>query len=70
MSEIKHIHDVEGLNARLQAITRRAHVDMRYLHDDRSRRHIVEATLECTRILDVGAGMRGHLDALEGRVAN
>ena len=63
-----HIHDVEGLNARLQEITRRARIDLRYLHDDRSRRHIVEATLECTRILDIGAGMRDHLGALAGRV--
>ncbi len=63
-----HIHDVEGLNARLQEITRRARIDLRYLHDDRSRRHIVEATRDCARILDVGAGMRDHLGALGDRV--
>jgi SAM-dependent methyltransferase len=68
MTGKKHIHDVAGLNARLQEITRRARIDMRYLHDDRSRRHIVAATLECARILDVGAGMRDHLGALAGRV--
>ncbi len=68
MSDKKHIHDVAGLNARLQDITRRARVDLRYLHDDRSRQHIVAATLECGRILDVGAGMRGHLGALGDRV--
>ena len=68
MTEKKHIHDVAGLNARLQAITRRARIDMRYLHDDRSRQHIVAATRDCTRILDVGAGMRDHLGALAGRV--
>jgi 2-polyprenyl-3-methyl-5-hydroxy-6-metoxy-1,4-benzoquinol methylase len=68
MPEIKHIHDVEGLNAHLQAITRRAHVDMRYLHDDRSRQHIVAATSTCTRILDIGAGMRDHLGTLGDRV--
>ena len=65
----KHrIHDVDGLNARLQDITRRARVDLRYLHDDRAREHIVAATRDCARILDVGAGMRGHLGALAGRV--
>ncbi len=68
MTRKKRIHDVEGLNARLQEITRRARIDMRYLHDDRSRQHIVAATLECTRILDVGAGMRDHLGALGDRV--
>lgn len=68
MTEPKRIHDVEGLNARLQAITRRARVDLRYLHDDRSRQHIVAATANCARILDIGAGMRGHLGALTGRV--
>jgi len=68
MTERKPIHDVEGLNARLQAITRRARVDLSYLHDDRSREHIVAATRDCARILDVGAGMRGHLGALAGRV--
>jgi SAM-dependent methyltransferase len=68
MTERTRIHDVEGLNARLQAITRRARVDLRYLHDDRSREHILGATRDCARILDVGAGMRGHLGALTGRV--
>lgn len=68
MTERRRIHDVEGLNARLQEITRRAKVDLRYLHDDRSREHIVAATHGCTRILDVGASMRGHLDARDDRV--
>lgn len=68
MTEQKRIHDVEALNARLRAITRRARVDLRYQHDDRTREHIVEATRDCARILDVGAGMRGHLTALAGRV--
>lgn len=68
MTGKKHIHDVEGLNARLQEITRRAAVDLRYLHDDRTRQHVVAATAGCTRILDVGAGMRDHLGALGGRV--
>jgi SAM-dependent methyltransferase len=68
MTERKRIHDVEDLNARLQAITRRAKVDLRYLHDDRSREHIVAATRDCARILDIGAGMRGHLSALGDRV--
>jgi SAM-dependent methyltransferase len=68
MTGKKHIHDVEGLNARLQDITRRARIDLRYLHDDRSRQHIVEATRACDRILDIGAGMRDHLGALGDRV--
>jgi SAM-dependent methyltransferase len=68
MTQPKRIHDVEDLNARLQAITRRARVDLRYLHDDRTRQHIVDATRDCARILDVGAGMRGHLGQLAGRV--
>lgn len=68
MTQKKHIHDVAGLNARLQEITRRAQVDMRYLHDDRSRQHIVDATQHCALILDIGAGMRDHLGALGNRV--
>jgi 2-polyprenyl-3-methyl-5-hydroxy-6-metoxy-1,4-benzoquinol methylase len=68
MIEQKHIHDVEGLNARLQEITRRARVDLRYLHDDRSRQHIIEATRDSARILDVGAGMRDHLGGFGDRV--
>lgn len=68
MTEPRRIHDTEGLNARLQEITRRARVDLRYLHDDRSREHIVAATRDCALILDVGAGMRGHLGDLAGRV--
>lgn len=69
MSDKKtRIHDVEGLNARLKEITRRVHVDISYLHDDRSREHVVWATREAVLVLDVGAGMRGHLDELAGRV--
>ena len=68
MTGKKHTHDVEGTNARLQAITSRAKVDLRYLHDDRSRQHIVDATRHCGLILDVGAGMRDHLGALGDRV--
>jgi SAM-dependent methyltransferase len=68
MTDPKRIHDVEGLNAHLQEITRRARIDLRYLHDDRSRAHIVAATVGCDRILDVGAGMRDHLVRLGGRV--
>jgi hypothetical protein len=36
MTDPKCIHDVEGLNAHLQEITRRARIDLRYLHDDRA----------------------------------
>jgi SAM-dependent methyltransferase len=68
MTGKKHIHDVEGMNARLQAITNRAKVDLCYLHDDRSRQHIVDATQRCGLILDVGAGMRDQLGALGDRV--
>ncbi|MEM7667846.1 MAG: methyltransferase domain-containing protein, partial [Pseudomonadota bacterium] len=68
MTEKRRIHDVEGLNTKLQAITRRARVDLRYLHDNRTRQHIVDATQEDARILDVGAGMRDHLGALGDRV--
>jgi SAM-dependent methyltransferase len=68
MTGKKHIHDVDRLNARLREITRRARVDLRYLHDDRSRQHIIEATGDCALILDVGAGMRGYIGALQNRV--
>ncbi len=68
MTERRRIHDVEGLSERLQTITNRARVDLRYLHDERTREHIIAATRDCSRILDIGAGMRGHLGALAGRV--
>ncbi|MEM7176820.1 MAG: class I SAM-dependent methyltransferase [Pseudomonadota bacterium] len=68
MTGKRRIHDVDGLNQRLQAITRRATVDLRYLHDNQTRAHIVAATREADRILDVGAGMRDHLGALGERV--
>ncbi|MEL6476903.1 MAG: methyltransferase domain-containing protein [Pseudomonadota bacterium] len=64
----QHIHDVEGLNARLQAITRRARVDLRYLHDNRTRAHILDAVAVAEMILDVGASMREDGAALPGRV--
>lgn len=59
MGEKRRLHDVEGLGARLRAITLRARVDLRYLHDDRTRAHIAAATVGARRVLDVGAGMRG-----------
>ena len=62
------IHDVEGLNARLKEITRRVGVDLRYLHDDRMREHVAAATRDAVLVLDVGAGMRGHRAAPQGRV--
>ena len=64
----RRIHDVEGLNARLQAVTRRVRVDLRYLHDDRTRDHVVAATAGASRILDLGGGMRDQLAALGARV--
>ena len=63
----RRIHDVEGLNARLQEITRRARVDLRFLHDDRTRDHVIEQVAGAGRILDVGDGMRGHRHLLAGR---
>lgn len=65
MVEKRRIHDVEGLNAGLQAITRRAKIDLRYLHDNRTREHIVAATAGAALILDVGAGMRDHAKHLK-----
>ncbi|MEM8843360.1 MAG: methyltransferase domain-containing protein, partial [Pseudomonadota bacterium] len=64
----QHIHDVEALNARLQEITRRAKVDLRYLHANRTREHILEAVTGAETILDIGASMREHGAALPGRV--
>jgi SAM-dependent methyltransferase len=68
VTERRRIHDVEGLNARLRAITRATRVDLRHLHDDRTREHIVEATRGARRVLDVGAGMRGEGARLEAPV--
>lgn len=67
MTQKRQIHDVTELNGKLQQITRRARVDLRYLHDNRTRAHIVEATQGCDRILDIGASMRDHGSALAGR---
>lgn len=64
----RRIHDVEGLKARLQAVTRRARVDLRYLHDDRTREHVLAATSGANRILDIGGGMRNQLAELRPRV--
>ena len=68
MTEPRRIHDTEGLNAHLQAVTRRAQINLSYLHDDQSRQHIVAATRDCAKILDVGAGMRDQIGELAGRV--
>ena len=64
----RRIHDVEGLSERLRAITRRAAIDLRFLHEDRSRELIVQRVAGAQSILDVGASMRGHLGAFKGRV--
>ena len=42
-------------------MTRRASVDLRFLHEDRSRALIAERVAGASRILDVGASMRGAL---------
>ncbi|MGF1446876.1 MAG: class I SAM-dependent methyltransferase [Pikeienuella sp.] len=64
----RHLHDVAAIKAELEAVTARVRVDLRYLHAPHSREHIVQATRDCVRILDVGASMRGHLAALGDRV--
>lgn len=66
MTEPRRIHDVSRLNAQLQEITRRARVDLRYLHDDRTRAHVAAACQPDHTVLDVGDGMRGV--ALPGTV--
>ena len=63
----RRIHDVDGLNAELQAITRRASTDLRFLHDDRSREYIVGQVQNASCILDVGDSMREHRGALPGQ---
>ncbi|MEM6355166.1 MAG: methyltransferase domain-containing protein [Pseudomonadota bacterium] len=68
MTAPRRIHDTEALGARLKAITERARIDLRYLHDDRSRAHIRAAVSEGSRILDIGAGMRGALEGIEAEV--
>jgi SAM-dependent methyltransferase len=68
MTGPRRIHDVEGLNERLRAITRRARVDLRFLHDDATRAHVAASVADAGRILDVGDGMRGHLAAVTGAV--
>ncbi|MGF1500836.1 MAG: class I SAM-dependent methyltransferase [Paracoccaceae bacterium] len=62
------LHDTDALKARMKAITERVAVDLRYLHDDRSRAHVAAAVADADRVLDVGAGMRGALDGLGDRV--
>lgn len=64
----RRIHETEATVAQLRAITERARIDLSYLHDDRSRAHIVAATRDAARVLDVGDGMRDHRAALGGRV--
>lgn len=64
----RRLHDVEAIAGRLRAITHRVRTDLSYLHDDRSREHILAATAEARRILDVGASMRDRLPALGTRV--
>ncbi|MEO1491288.1 MAG: methyltransferase domain-containing protein [Pseudomonadota bacterium] len=68
MTSPRRIHDVDELNARLQEITRRVQIDMRFLHDDQSRAYVVEATRGAGRVLDVGDGMRGHRAAIESTI--
>jgi len=68
MTGPRRIHDVEGLNARLQAVTQRVRVDLRYLHDDRSREHVARSVQGMSRVLDLGGGMRGALAGFGGEV--
>ncbi|MEM9145051.1 MAG: methyltransferase domain-containing protein [Pseudomonadota bacterium] len=68
MTEKRRIHDTAAITERLAEITRRARLDLRFLHDDRTRAHIAAELADATDILDVGAGMRGALDGHPGRV--
>ena len=61
------IHDVERISDEMRAITRRVAIDLRYLHEDKSRDHIVEHVEDAGLILDVGASMRDHLGAITDR---
>ncbi|MEM6549925.1 MAG: methyltransferase domain-containing protein [Pseudomonadota bacterium] len=60
MSGSRRIHDTDAVIAEMRAITERARIDLRYLHDDRSRAHIAAAVPPGALVLDIGAGMRGH----------
>ncbi|MEM6490183.1 MAG: methyltransferase domain-containing protein [Pseudomonadota bacterium] len=62
----RRLHPVETIQDRLQAITEAARIDLAYLHDDRSRAHVADACRDLPRVLDVGGGMRGHLDGHPG----
>ncbi|MEM6945798.1 MAG: methyltransferase domain-containing protein, partial [Pseudomonadota bacterium] len=53
---------------RLKEITERATVDMRFLHDDRSREHIRATLPSDAKVLDVGGSMRGALADFAGAV--
>jgi len=64
----RRIHDVDAILREKRDITLRAKIDMRFLHEDFSRDLIVQQVASATQILDVGASMRDHLSALEGRV--
>ena len=59
--ERRAIHDVERISEQMRDITRRATIDLRFLHEDGSRDLIVEQVRDAGRILDVGASMRDHL---------
>lgn len=58
----RRLHDVDDLNTRLQAITRRARIDQRFLHADSTRPHVAAAVAALPTVLDIGAGMRGYLN--------
>ena len=64
MLQRRAIHDVERISEDMRAITRRAAVDLRFLHEDGSRDYILEQIQGAGRILDVGASMRDHLGAI------
>ena len=67
MTAPRRIHDVDGLNDRLQAITRRAETDLRFMHDDQTRAYVAEQVRDAQLILDVGDGMRGLRHQIAGR---
>lgn len=67
MTAPRRIHDVDGLNDRLQAITRRAKTDLRFLHDDQTRSYVADQVNAAELILDVGDGMRDLRHRIAGR---
>ncbi|MEM9781735.1 MAG: methyltransferase domain-containing protein [Pseudomonadota bacterium] len=60
------LHDTSATIERLRAITERVRIDLRFLHDDRSRMHVATSIDGLDRVLDIGEGMRGLLAGRPG----